>query len=650
MRQKELTRLASVAAALALLVAAFGAAAETIPIDLEAGYRWVSVSGNEDMYRSQINDKQGFLVRSFTLSTTNFEGATNAFDQLRVDVSDLGVGPQGFGQLVVGKSGWYKLRFRYSHQENYSALPAFANPYLDEGIIPGQQTYNYNRNIYDAELVLLPGKIVSPLFGYTQNHYAGPATTTAFVGNNVYQLNQNLRVVDQEPRVGLLFNTDWVSGHFIQGWRKSVENNVQTLIPGKNSGDYPGPVLGQDLYLNSLTNSSDTTVNQPITNAALTAQFCPRCRVTGTYVHTGGNLDSNDNENASGNMVNFALGQFFSGLSQTQAPVAGNSYWRGAVRGEYGLGENVDIILGWRQDHRDDYGSALIATLFANAVTYTGRPPTNFLSTAIYNHMIRDDEVWDASLNVRKIGPVSIRGGYSYTTQELNLTESVAEIVVPYGQGGVYDRGIRSVKAGLTFAMAGFTVISDYSTSSASRAIVRTDFEDQWTFKVRGSWAYKGLLTLGGSGQWVDNSNSGTGLGYSAQYRFYSGNISLTPWKPLTIGFQYGQFNNDTSIPIVVPQNLTTVESIYAEKGTSYEVSLGLSLDAFMLTGSGMRFENKGNAAFKIDRARVRAEIPFAKEFSVVGEWAYDKYTETIDLLGNFKANSIGAYLRWHPY
>ncbi len=121
----------------------------------------------------------------------------------------------------------------------FSALPAFANPFLDQGIIPGQQTWNRKRNIYDAELVLLPDKIVSPLFGYTQNHYAGPGTTTALVGGNVYQLNETLRVVDQEPRVGLLFNAYGISGHFIQGWRKTVENDVQTLMPGKGAGDYP---------------------------------------------------------------------------------------------------------------------------------------------------------------------------------------------------------------------------------------------------------------------------------------------------------------------------------------------------------------------------------------------------------------------------
>jgi hypothetical protein len=650
MRQSRLTRLVPAAAALVLLVAAFGAAAETIPIDLEVGYKWVSVSGNEDMYRSQINEQQGFNLRSFTLSTTNFNGATNAFDQLRVDVSDLGAGPQGYGQLQIGKTGWYHLRLRYAHQEMFSALPAFANPFLDQGIIPGQQTWNRNRNIYDAELVLLPDKIVSPLFGYTQNHYAGPGTTTALVGGNVYQLNETLRVVDQEPRVGLLFNAYGITGHVTQGWRKTVENDVQTLVPGKGAGDYPNPVLGQTLKLTSYSNSSDTTVNQPITNAAVSAQFCPRCRVTGTYIHTGGNLDANDNENASGNMVNFALGSFYSGLSETQAPRAGNSFWRGAVRAEYGLGENVDFVAGWRQSHRDENGSALISTLFVNAVAFTGFDPNILVNTSIYNHMVRDDEVWDASVVIRKVGPVSIRGGYSYTKQDLTLSESLAEIVVPIGgQGGVYERNFHTVKAGLTFAMAGFTVLGDYSTSGANTAIVRTDFQDQQTFKIRGSWTLKNFLTVGGSGQWVDNSNSGVGLGLSSKYRFYSGNISITPWKPLTVGFQWGQIDNDTSIPILIPQTLATVTSIYAEKGNSYEVNLGLSLDVFMLTASAMRFENQGNAAFTIDRARVRGEIPFAKQFSIIGEWAYDKYNETINLYGDYKANTIGAYLRWHP-
>ena len=65
-------------------------------------------------------------------------------------------------------------RSRGGETDFYSALPAFANPFLAEGIIPGQQTYNRTRNIYDATLELLPGKMISPILQFTRNTYSGP--------------------------------------------------------------------------------------------------------------------------------------------------------------------------------------------------------------------------------------------------------------------------------------------------------------------------------------------------------------------------------------------------------------------------------------------------------------------------------------------
>ena len=89
---------------LVLAAAATSAMAETIPMELEVGYRWVNVNGNQDMYKSQINEQSGFLIRSFTLSTNDATGSTGGFvDRFRIDVSDLGfgTGPAGSARLAA---------------------------------------------------------------------------------------------------------------------------------------------------------------------------------------------------------------------------------------------------------------------------------------------------------------------------------------------------------------------------------------------------------------------------------------------------------------------------------------------------------------------------------------------------------------------
>ncbi len=45
MRQQRLSRPVPAAAMLALLALAGGAAAQTLPLDIEVGYRWATISG-----------------------------------------------------------------------------------------------------------------------------------------------------------------------------------------------------------------------------------------------------------------------------------------------------------------------------------------------------------------------------------------------------------------------------------------------------------------------------------------------------------------------------------------------------------------------------------------------------------------------------
>ena len=78
---------------LSIMGFAFAAHAQTVPFDLEIGYRWLDLKGSNGMYRTQVNERGGLLIRSFTLGTSDFEGHTTLVDRFRIDVSDLGVGP-----------------------------------------------------------------------------------------------------------------------------------------------------------------------------------------------------------------------------------------------------------------------------------------------------------------------------------------------------------------------------------------------------------------------------------------------------------------------------------------------------------------------------------------------------------------------------
>ena len=53
---------------------------EQLPVDVEVGYRWVDVTGNQPMYRTQVNDRQGFLLRSLLYDSHGPLGGLDAAD------------------------------------------------------------------------------------------------------------------------------------------------------------------------------------------------------------------------------------------------------------------------------------------------------------------------------------------------------------------------------------------------------------------------------------------------------------------------------------------------------------------------------------------------------------------------------------------
>jgi hypothetical protein len=98
---------------LPILAIAVAANAQMVPFDLEIGYRWLDVNGSSQMYRTQINERGGLLVRTFTMSTSDFEGHTSLADRFRIDASDLGSGPAQSIRMEASRAGTYKLRFGY---------------------------------------------------------------------------------------------------------------------------------------------------------------------------------------------------------------------------------------------------------------------------------------------------------------------------------------------------------------------------------------------------------------------------------------------------------------------------------------------------------------------------------------------------------
>jgi hypothetical protein len=628
------------------------AAAQTVPLDITFGYRFVKIDGSSDEYRTQINDREGLILRNVTFATADFGGKTGLVDHFRFDASDLGAGPAGALRLEAGRGGIYNLRFSYRRVEAFSALNDFANP-LFPAVIPGQHTFNRVRNLFDAEIELLPGRAITPILGYTRNTYTGPGRTTYHVGQDEFRLTSDLDDIDQEVRAGLAFDVGPVTGRFIQGWRQFRDHESLALAPGEKNGNNAGPVLGVPVNLSDFNRNTSTKTNTPSTFALVTGRLGSRVKLIGSYQRASAEADTSESESLTGNLISFEISRFFSGLTETASTQSKATFWRGSGRAEVSIADGVDLTAGFARRHRYLDGFALVSTLYLNTVTFAGLDPPNLLVLLqSQNAMDRTDDVFDVGLSARAVGPLALRAGWSQTRQDVTVTEDLSEIVVPGNQSGSFGRRVDAYSAGATYSVKGFTLGGDYLGERANAPIVRTDFIDRDRYRLRLAWASEDLLRVSFNGSQTDSSNNRPGIGYDGRMREYGGDLEITPVKPLRLRFSAGKYQADSRIPIRLPQDFTTAVSSHNERGLSLEGGIGLVFPGLSLDGSYARFENQGSYPFTIDRARFSGEVPVTATFAFVAEWMRDKYNDVAQntgSLGKFDANRYGFYVRWHP-
>lgn len=635
---------------LPLLIVSAAGQAQTVPYEVEIGFRTLKVSGNEDMYRSQINERSGFLLRSFTLATSDFEGKTSVFDRLRIDASDLGAGPAGALRIEASKADVYRFTLGYRHANVFSALPAFANPLLSGGVIPGQHTWDRTRNMLDADLELLPGGAITPFIGYSFNNISGPGTTTYHQGGEEFLLSQNLEDRDHELRVGAGFNVhNKVYGSITQGWRTLNSRETLGLI-GPNTGNFTTPVLGRDPSATTITRDDRNKVKTPFTNLYATADVNKRLRVTGNYASFSAESTGNESESLSGSFLSFGINRFFTGLTETAAQKAKNTTWRGGARAEVAVVAGLDAFVAYQQDHRELTGTALINTLYSGTTNFTGLDPKDIATVLNAESAItRKETATSVGASWRPVGPVSLRAEYRETKQNADVAPDLSEIVVPGSEGGAFERKIKTFDTNASVSKYGLTVGAAYRRDSADNPIFRTDYEGRNRLRLRASYAAPKWVRVGVTAENLKQSNPQAGIQMSGKVRQYSGDVEVTPVKMVAVRASASQFKADNSILYRRPENFNTDLSVYAENGKAKEGGVLLSFAPVSFDAAMSRFENRGDNPFNIDRTRLRLGVDIPKtRAGIVAEYARDKYHELNLLFGDFNASRFGIFLRIH--
>ena len=621
--------------------------AQTSQFDLGIGYQSLDVSGNEDVYRTQVKEKDGFLLDFLNIQLVEPEGGL--FDRLTLDASGIGASPDTRFRVQANRAGAYNLRMSYTRADVFSALPAYANPFLATGVIPGQHTFDRRRDSFDLDLELLPGAMISPLVGFSRQHYWGPGTTTFQFGQDEFALANDLDETSNEYRLGVAFTLgDW-RATVLQGWRSSNSSYDYTLAQSPSGGNNSRPVVGRDISASVLAGHSRTLADAPFTNAFVTGRLGSRLRIAGSYARADG-VDSESDETftARGQFASFALARFFQGAADTAYGDAASNGWRGNARVEFELTEWLDVIAGFTSAHRALTGSALVYTNYLDTVNFSnGDPRTVAAQLAADTAWERDEDFAEGKVVARPATWLKLWAGGGSLDQEVTITPAAAEVVVPGGQGGTFGRSIDRISAGADLTFGPVTLGADWLEDDANRALVRTDYLDRERLRARAGVKLGSLVRFLGTAEWIDLANPTAGIQYDAEIEHLAASVEVTPVEAFTLHAGYDTYTSDSTVIFRTPQDFSTGPSIYAEDGESIDGGISLKLGRFKVDAGASRYRNEGDMAFDLDRTYARFDVQINDAVGVYGQYESRDYDETLLPIADYSADRYGLFLRW---
>jgi hypothetical protein len=632
---------------LAALAMAWGnlAVAQSTRVDLEVGYQWIDISGNQDMYRTLVNQDDGFVLRDLSLTSLATEGL---FDRLQVDASGFGGNPNGSFRLQIGRARDYRLGLSYRRMDAYSALPELANPLLGEGVLPGQHTFDRTRQLVDLELELFPGRTLSPVVGYRWNQLDGQRRTTRHVGEDEFQLAGSGKDTEEELYAGLRFASGSFSGALTQGWRSFTGRETLGLVAGAGDGNNQRPVLGHDILLDSYQRETRTEVDTPVTTGLLTGRLGERVRLKATFAYADADAETSDSELLSGSLASFQLSRFFGALEESTTSGAKSPAWRGDVAASVDLARNLSLDASYDVRDREVKGWALVSSLYLDTMNFSGADPRDVSRLVEANTRLdRTDSEVALRLTARELGPVTAWAEYTGDDQKLDLTEDPSEVVVPGAQGGHFTRWVDGYAAGLSLSVKSFDASLEWRGEDADRAVVRTDFDSRDRYRLRLGWKPCGWFQLTGTAEQIEASNPATGVAYDADTDHYAVVALLIPVKELTFRLGYDSYTTDTSILIRRPYDFGVEPSLHTEEGEVVDAGLTWTHGRLTLDGGYSRSENRGTFAYTLDHAYGRLGLDLTKSVGAALEYETYDYAEDLFAAADFDSTRYGVFFRF---
>jgi hypothetical protein len=433
----------------------------------------------------------------------------------------------------------------------------------------------------------------------------------------------------------------------MQGWR-DFEGRERLSLGESGDGNGSRPVLGRQIELDSYDRSEEVELDGSITTLFLTSQASDRVRLFGSFVRSDYDGDVVDEESLSGSLVSFDIGRFFAGLEEDVLAATDNPAWRGEARIEVDIDRHFGLSGRYGASSHSLDGSALITTLFLDPSTFAGASVEDVMQVIeTENAYERDEDQVELVFNARSFGPFRAWAGYRLTSQNIDVSQGVAEIVIPGGQSGELDRDIDALTLGVGLRKGRVDLSLENVREDADAAVVRADYLDRDRLRARLELRIAEAVRLRGIWEDIEAENDTPGIDYNGQIDHFGATLEIEPREDLTFDVGYDSYSNDTVVTIRRPEDFTLEPSIYAEDGEALDAGVYFRRDRFELRARYSQFDNDGVLPLELDRTWIYLGVDIAGPYGVgleLQDWTYDE----LDFApASFDATRYGLFLRY---
>ena len=322
---------------------------------IEFGYRGLSVDGDHNKYRSDLNYSAGPRLFDTSFFLKAKDGTTGGlFDSLLVTSTGWGADPNGQMRLSVENTKWYRFDASYRRFKYFRFLNTLANPNwvfsppefsVPPNPVTGEHGFDTEQQLGDFDLTILPkNDLIRFNVGYSPERYNGPAFTNYHVGGNEFLLLSELRSRANDFRFGADGKLGPIDYSVMQGFRRFRDDSF--IIDGANPGLNVNPTTA---HLTSFHRDEPTRGKVNYTRLSLHTLVAKRLDLTARYIYSNAKSNSVFSEGYTGVNWNTRVSGF--------PPTPPNSTPNTLNLGTYTIGQDVE-----RPNHIGDLGATWLVT------------------------------------------------------------------------------------------------------------------------------------------------------------------------------------------------------------------------------------------------------------------------------------------------